>query len=100
MVKKPAKIQIGRLRYFDASDLSRSKALVCDFGSDVLRYAKRANAAPNEIPIHATAGGTPPAKNATWRATGWPKIRTKPRAIKRLKTPPNIPTSRTETSAE
>src|SRR5437016_14446115 len=60
MVKKPAKIQKGRLRYSDASDLSRSKALVCDFGSDVLKYAKRANAAAKIRAANATGVLNPP----------------------------------------
>src|SRR5260370_34965538 len=60
MMKKPAKIQIGRLRYFDVLDLSGSKASVCDFGSVVLRYAKKANPAANIRAANATAVLNPP----------------------------------------
>jgi len=60
MAKKPAKIQIGRLRYFDAFDVSRSKASASDFGSLVLRYAKRANAAAKIRVANATGVLNPP----------------------------------------
>src|SRR5438132_13433077 len=60
MVKKPAKIQIGRLRYFDGFDSSRSPGSADGFGSVVLRYAKRANAAANIRAANATGVLKPP----------------------------------------
>ena len=60
MANKPAKIQIGRLRYFDVLDLSRSRASACVFGSVVLRYAKRANPTANMRAANATAVLNPP----------------------------------------
>ena len=62
MTKKPAKIHIGSLRYFDILDLSRSKASDCGSGSEsvVLRYAKRANPAAIIRAANATGVLSPP----------------------------------------
>src|SRR6266480_2581331 len=61
MVKKPAKIHIGSLRYFHVLDFPRSKAAACGSESIVLRYAKRANPAANIRATHATVALSPPA---------------------------------------
>src|ERR1700731_1611661 len=60
LAKKPAKIHIGSLRYFDVVDLSRSKASAGGSESVVLRYAKRANPAANIRAANATAVLNPP----------------------------------------
>src|SRR5205085_11990371 len=61
MAKKPAKIQIGSLRYFDNLDLSVAKASTCGSESVVLRYAKRAKPAANIRVAQATVALSPPA---------------------------------------
>ena len=60
MVKKPARIQIGRLRYFDAFDFSPAKASGCDLGSLVLRYAESPKAAAKTRADNATGVLNPP----------------------------------------
>src|SRR5439155_12903939 len=60
MVKKPARIQIGNLRYFAVFGLSPSKASVLGAGSVVLRYARRAIPAANIRAIQATIVLNPP----------------------------------------
>src|SRR2546423_5932792 len=58
MVKKPAKIQIGSLRYLRKGDSSGAAARASR--SAVLKYANRAKPAPNMRALQATTGPNPP----------------------------------------